>query len=298
MKKLLKFTLCGAWLFFAFAVMAQNAEDILKNALEQSGKINFSAKMENPFPYRTIQAIILPYAPNWKYYQKYDGELLFRLEMYTPENKLQEIYWKNASGIYGSDNDGFYAQIVDVPYLWMPALLRAKIPPAEWEACSYKVTETTYEELPCYEVTTFFPDDEDLMRKLSGDEDFWYKNKRDSYLENRTFIRKFIIDRNTGLILARHHYNKNGKEIFTLSLKEINYQADLPDSLFASPQNIPKKYIRRQMFAADVLNKTWVDPEQIKAEQSILNTRNMLIGAITTISVLLAIVLLIKFIKR
>lgn len=254
LKKLILLFICC----LGCSLMGQEGHKILKDSLKASKKLSYSASLKNPLPEKEVEEIILPYASNWKFYRKFDGSNIFlRLELFDSNNNLQELYLKNNSGCYGSDIDEFNAQIINIPYLWMPELLNADIFPEELQACIVELADTEYDGILCYEITTKFSGDDKLLLKLSRDDLFWFDIYKDIYTKHRTYIRKFIIDKKTGLILARSHYNRSGVETFNVRLHNVEY-IEPSSEKFKTPNNIQGVFVERNDFVSKRLEMMMV----------------------------------------
>lgn len=233
---------------------AIDAELILRNAMEDSQKASFSAELTNPFPEESIQVIVLPRTENWRFYRKTDGDVAnLRLDMYDSNGNIQLSYLQNASGSYGTDNKSWSAKIFNVPYLWFPEAIYAEIHPEEWADSSFEVTENTLNGRDTYEVMVKLVYDEDAMKKKFP----LFSNKKELILKNRTFARKFIIDKATNLIISRQHYNHFGELLCTWAFDEVDYEADVSDSLFKTPKDIECEFLDWKSFAAKKLAQAW-----------------------------------------
>jgi len=294
--KISLFLIVAAWCINGYAL---DAKRILTDATANSKRMSFAAEMTNPFPEESIQVIILPRTPKWKFFRKYDdGKLFLRLEMYDKNNKMQVVYLKNDDGFFGTDEADVSAKLIFSSYMWFPESIHADILPDELAHSTVTVAETTYKGGRCYEVVTTLNagDDDKVLQELAKDDDKEFAKKRQTYLEHRTYVRKFIIDKENGLILSRRHYNKNGEEIFVCEFDYVDYEANLPNSLFKTPKNIIGTFQSWRDFASKKLETMWAYPETPKYNFSMLY--KVIGGVIAGFAAVLGIIIFAKWRKK
>ncbi len=291
-------TLAATLIIFSGLVgMADNGRELLTNAFTQSAKLSFSAELANPFKESAPDVAYLPYSPYWKYYRQYNnGSVFMRIELYRNLSKTPwEVYIKNDSGTYGDSPEyKISMEVIDTPALWMPELLYARIAPEELDNSEFKVTETAYNNIPCYQIDVTFNYTPEIMEKLSRENAAWYKNHQAEYLEKRTFARQFIIDKATGLILSRKHFTRDGQERFSVALKNVKYDEDLSKKLFATPEKIQNRVLKQREFA-DAVYQAYVKSLEIKPSLVNFNTvTKVIIYLIAGLLLCLAMVFVIK----
>jgi len=272
---------------------ALDAERILQDALIKSASADFAAEIINPFTEESIQIIILPRTEKWKFYRQTtpDGVNL-RLDMYDDSNSIQVSYIQNNSGTYGTDNDAWNAKVLNVPYLWFPELTHAAIMPEEWRQCKFEVNEAEFNGRKCYEVTAKYQYDEASVAQ--SDPLFsYYKNE---YLKKRTFIKRFMIDKETELILSRRHYNKDGEQIFICEFANVDFETKLSDSLFKTPDDIKYTFWDWKGFASKKLETMWLYPDTPKYNFS--RIYKVIGGVIAGFAAVLGIIIFAKWRKK
>ncbi len=234
---------------------AQDGRELLENALEQMPKQNFSATIVNPLKDLPDKRS-LNFPPFWKYVQNYDAgtqKTLARVELNYPEYKF--IYLHNNDGYfaispYEKDGKLLYSQVLQ--YIESFSL---KLNPAELAAATYTVTETTYDNKPCFVVSMTIPNNPELLMELTGMTEKDFASYGAEYIKNRAFAREFIIGRKTPIIYSRRSFSANGNILNEQLLKDVVLDPIISAKTFAVPDNVVDNFLDETIFTTRILDE-------------------------------------------
>jgi hypothetical protein len=235
--------------------MNQDGRSLLVNAIEVSKKASFTSKLKNPFYKTGTDTRINQRAMDWKFYRSFsNGVLYIRLET-SDKDKVIETYFKNNTGIYGVAPDGFAAEITEVPMLWFLELTHLDISQEEIEISTFSIVQDNYNNVPCHKITMKSYQDDEVLMKITGDDEQLLSKNRDNYLSKRVFLREFWIGQTDNLIYCRKHYNGKGALIFKVDLGDVDFRSKIPQSLFTTPENVQRKFLECSDFTEVALGK-------------------------------------------
>ncbi len=241
--------------FLSTTSMAQDGRTLLVNALEVSGKSSFTSILKNPFYKEGKNTSLYQRTTDWKFYRFFsNGTMYIRLETLN-ENKVLETYIKNESGTYGLAPDGFAARILDATMLWFLELTHMDILPEEIQLSTFSVVQDSYNNVPCHKISMNTPQDDASLMIITGDEEQKFRENRENYLARRVFLREFWVGKKDNLIYCRKHYDRQGDLIFNVELGNVDENSKIPLSLFSTPKNVQKRYLKGSYFTSDAMRE-------------------------------------------
>ncbi len=236
---------------------------ILQRAFEQSAKSNLKVQMRNPLPPRPKELMILPYANKLIFYRKIiEKDVCLRVETVRTtrySNEVLEVFIKNSEGIWGMAPDGFSAEVIEVPLVWLIELMFTPLTETELAYASYAIPVIKkYNGRNCYKIVVKLPYTEEFLHKITKEPIADISKKKSLYLSERPFFYEFLIDCQRYIIVDRKHYNANGKTIFSVNFDHWESLSN-SEKLFLTPSRIEGKFLVHDFFSSRILEKMLKD---------------------------------------
>ena len=179
-----------------------------------------------------------------------DGTLLEKVENIWPD-LLTEAYVSNKSGTYvfiGSSVMNLDASLGN------RNLIYTSINEFYNEGASYSVTDDTYKDTPCYNVTVKLPTDQASIDELAVRFRNGSRDARKYISERFPFVKTYLVGKDNHFIYSCSFYNLKGEKTLSRDWGDVDFKTPIDENIFKTPQgNIAQldknsekfRYIRR-----------------------------------------------------